>query len=109
MVETYVSEAATGERDTEDTFTGIAWGAGAAAASCLHPETERPNAAVAARVRTNFDVEDVISDNLFLLRNYTELQVYVEPLSSLERLDEPKGRRILEKTGRSYRTIGVLA
>jgi hypothetical protein len=68
MVETYVSEAATGERETEDTFTGIAWGAGAAAASCLHPETERPNAAVAARARMNFGLEDLISDNVFLLR-----------------------------------------
>jgi hypothetical protein len=101
MVETYVSAAATGERETEDTFTGIAWGAGAAAASCLHPETERPNAAVAARARMNFGLEDLISDNVFLLKNYTELQVYVEPLSSFERLDEPRRRRILKKTGRS--------
>jgi hypothetical protein len=39
IVETYVSEVGTGESVTDDTCTGIAWGAAAAGAADLQPVT----------------------------------------------------------------------
>jgi hypothetical protein len=40
----------------------MAWGAGVAAAWCLHPVSRIANAPLNTRERTNLDLEDIISD-----------------------------------------------
>ena len=92
-----MSEEATGEFETAATFTGIAWGAGVAAAdSRLHPESKSAKAPLKARERTNFDLEDIISDKGLSpqkLHRTAALQPCINPFG---KLDETERRRMLK-------------